>query len=513
MTVSTYPSLPFLARRRTVLMLILLVIFGLGLAVRLYDLTDLPLDFHATRQLHSAIMARGMYYQHLTDAPQWQRELAIQMWKAEGLIEPPFMEWLTASTYRLLGNEVLWVARIYSILFWMLGGVGLFLLARQISGLDGAVISVLYALLLPYGIIASRAFQPDPLMTALIVFAWWGMVRWHSTPTRRWTVIAGLLSGLAILCKATALFFIAPAWAGLVLAARGLRGAVRDKQVWLLAGLTVLPFALYHVYGVYISGVLESQFSYRFFPNLWLDPVFYLRWKGMIASTLVFEWFLVAFLASFTIRQPAHRALVLGVWTGYFMYGLTFAYHVSTHDYYQLPMVPLVALGLGAAAQLVFENLKGRRALLYPLVAAALLAVAVVNAWDARVALKREDWRGEAQFWAELGEKLGRESRVVGITEDYGYRLAYFGWKPTTNWLSSGDITVRELSGVEIDTEKLFREQTAGMDFFVVTRFKEYDSQPKLKSLLENHYPVYDKSGDYIIFDLRQPKEGAQSAP
>ncbi|MGB2911129.1 MAG: hypothetical protein WBB55_11150, partial [Anaerolineales bacterium] len=32
-----------------------LVIFGLGLALRLYDLTDQPVDFHPTRQLRGAI--------------------------------------------------------------------------------------------------------------------------------------------------------------------------------------------------------------------------------------------------------------------------------------------------------------------------------------------------------------------------------------------------------------------------------------------------------------------------
>ena len=40
----------------------LVLIFGAALAIRLYDLTDLPLDFHPTRQLVSFIKARGFYY-------------------------------------------------------------------------------------------------------------------------------------------------------------------------------------------------------------------------------------------------------------------------------------------------------------------------------------------------------------------------------------------------------------------------------------------------------------------
>ena len=54
---------------RTAWVTALIIILSLGLAIRLYDLTDLPLDFHPTRQMLSALKARGMYYQTLTDAP------------------------------------------------------------------------------------------------------------------------------------------------------------------------------------------------------------------------------------------------------------------------------------------------------------------------------------------------------------------------------------------------------------------------------------------------------------
>ena len=38
--------------------------------IRLYDLTDLPNDFYMVRQYHSLLIARGMYYQHLTSVPE-----------------------------------------------------------------------------------------------------------------------------------------------------------------------------------------------------------------------------------------------------------------------------------------------------------------------------------------------------------------------------------------------------------------------------------------------------------
>jgi 4-amino-4-deoxy-L-arabinose transferase-like glycosyltransferase len=357
--------------------------------------------------------------------------------------------------------------------------------------------------------LASRSFQPDPLLTAGIVWGWWGMLRWHRQPTWKWTVIAGLLAGLAIFIKSTAVFFIGPAWVGLILAEMGIKQAIRSKQVWALAGLTVLPYALFHIYGMYIVGLLGGQFSLRFFPNLWIDPVTYLRWKGMIASTLVFEWFLAALLGIFLIRGKGPRTLFIAVWVGYFVYGMTFSHHISTHDYYQLPFVPAVAVGLAAAAQVVVNRLQAPKAVLYPVLIGATLLWVTLNAWDVRVALKRDDYRGDAAFWSMLGEKLEGKS-VVSITPDYGYRLAYWGWTPSQNWLSSGDFNYRALAGQEFDMEKMFREEVAGKDVFLVTMFGELDRQPKIKGLLYENYPLLEEDEEYAIFDLQTPLTGIE---
>ena len=102
---------------------LLVVLFVAALGIRLYDLTDLPNDFYMVRQYHSLLIARGMYYAHLTSVPAWQRNMAVAQWKAEGLIEPPIMEALVALTYNLTGVQT-WMGRLYASLFWLIGGIG-----------------------------------------------------------------------------------------------------------------------------------------------------------------------------------------------------------------------------------------------------------------------------------------------------------------------------------------------------------------------------------------------------
>ena len=47
-------------RTRLISVGLVVLLLVLGLAIRLYDLSDLPLDFHPTRQLLSHLKARGM---------------------------------------------------------------------------------------------------------------------------------------------------------------------------------------------------------------------------------------------------------------------------------------------------------------------------------------------------------------------------------------------------------------------------------------------------------------------
>ena len=177
---------------------IVILFFGLGFGVRMLDLTDVPLDFHPTRQFLSATKARGMYYQFAgDDVPEWQREIAIQRWKDADVFEPSANEAIVAGLYLLFG-EHLWLARIASSVYWLLGGLALFALSRRIASVDGAILALAFYLFLGFGVIASRSFQPDPLMVALILGGLWAFERWHTEKTWKWALIAGVLSGLAI---------------------------------------------------------------------------------------------------------------------------------------------------------------------------------------------------------------------------------------------------------------------------------------------------------------------------
>lgn len=500
---------------RSVRIIALVLIFGVALAIRLYDLTDLPLDFHPTRQLLSAIKARGLYYETEPDGiSTWKLETAIHQAKLKSDVEPVVFERLVAFTYRFTGEQ-LWIARIYSSIFWLIGGIFLFLLVRELISFEGAVFSTAYYLFFPYAIIASRSFQPDPLMVMLILAFWWMFSRWmtfisDSTDGRRtwgYALLAGLLGGFAIFIKFSAVFFVIGGALGLSLSHFSMRDLVRNVQVWGMVVLGALPALAYLVYGIFIAGFFGQQFSGRFIPMLLANPLNYLLWETK-ASLAAGGIFIMLGLLGFLLAGDRRiRIFLSGLWGAYLLYGLFFDYHTPTHDYYHLPFIPIVAVSLAPLGNWFFARLteatlqRWTRSAAYVILIYGLLSVV----WDVRNQMKAVDYRPEAATWAEIGGQFDEDARIVALTQDYGSRLQYWGWRTAAVWPYVGDVNYVDVRGGKFSFENLFNTYSSQRDFFLVTDFNEFERQSELKERLFASYPVYVQGNDFLIFDLQNP--------
>ncbi len=480
------------------------VLFLAGLGIRLYDITDLPNDFYMVRQYRGLIMARALYYRLLPQAPAWQHQVTEAQWEQAGLIEPPILEGLVAFTYRLIGEHI-WVGRVYSALFWLAGGLALWLLSREVQMRYGGILAVLYFLFLPFGITASRAFLPDPLMVALMLWALWALYRWGQQHTWKTALWAGILLGAAILVKSVAVFMLFGAAVGVVLSRGPLKQALADRQVWGIVGLTALPTILYYLYGIFIVGTLGGQFSLRFFPALLKDPSFYVRWFLLAINLSGSSAFFASLLGVWFTEDKSLRGTLLGGLAGYFFYGIAFAYHFLTHDYYHLPLLGIVAIGLMPIGEVVLQKITSFRPWRQLVVALVLLLGVAMRVWLSRNDMAAVDYRSEIPYWRDLGARIGYDTPFIELSGDYGSRLSYFGWVVPRNWPSLADIKIRQLAGQSpLPFDELFREYTQGMHLFVITSLPELENQPELKSYLDSHYPLIEQTDDYLIYDLRQ---------
>lgn len=492
---------------RLVLVILILI---LGMGARLIDLGDPPLDFAATRQLRSLIIARS-YYEAMDvpstrEIPPEDRQFAVQAGQAEAVIELPVMERLTAYTYALFGREDFRIPRLYSIFFWVIGGIPLYLLSRKLLGDTAAIATLAFYEFVPYGIICSRAFQPDPLMICLMLFAWFFQIYWFEKKTWGSAVLAGVFTGMAELVKATAVFFVGVPFIWLVFST-GFAKALRNGMVYLMAALSLLPATLFILWNVTRGGNAGAVFGSRFFTSLYLQPHWYQSWF-MTAKSLVgyFPLFL-GVLTIFFFPGKKARIWYLCLWLAYLLLGFVFSYHISTHDYYSMPLIPIVAIGFGLAFSTIFKRIQDADLgwVAKGIVLAILVFASALSLLKARADLLSSDYRYEITYWKELGQKIGRNSKVVALTHDYGYRLIYWGYIRPSLWETQGDLYVANLSGQEqAPFAQEFEEKTRGYNYFLVTLINDFNSQTQLHDTLYANYP-YETGEGYILFDLQHP--------
>ncbi len=484
---------------------ILVVILVCGFGTRLFDLTDPPLDYASTRQLRSAIISRGIYYALADNVSELNREISLKQMGSQEMLEPQILENLVAFTYIIVGGEHVWIARIYSSLFWTLGGLALYTLTREIVSDDGAVIALIYYLFVPFGLLASRTFQPDPLMTASILFAWLSFFRWGKTRSWKWAWITGLTAGGAILIKSTAVFFLFFGMAVFVLLVYKLRDMIKDLQVWLIVGLSAIPAIAYHLYGYFISGDLQGQLQGRLFnPKLWSDPRFYALWINTTSRVLGHLLILViALVGLFLIKKGISRWFLLGTWLGFVVYGFAVSYYVTTHSYYLLPLIPLAAISISATVDWIFKWLIKNK--LRGIVWAGTISVVILGVSLGYYLYQIEDFRHEPDYYYKVASYVSPDKSIIALSQDYGFRLSYYGWINVQPWSQLENLLPPGEKITEEDSYSMrFSDAMDDFDYFIITRMKDFRQQSDLRKELVDHYPVLTEGGGYLIYDLRE---------
>jgi 4-amino-4-deoxy-L-arabinose transferase-like glycosyltransferase len=147
------------------------ILSAAGFCLRLYRIGEPLFDFSPVRQYHSALLARGFY--------EWLLTGNLETLPPDGVIEPPILELLASLTYAIIGGEHLWIPRLMSAVFWTVGGVFLYLVARKMVSPTASLFAVAFYLLDPAVVLPSRAFMPDPLMIMLLVMSVYSVVGYH----------------------------------------------------------------------------------------------------------------------------------------------------------------------------------------------------------------------------------------------------------------------------------------------------------------------------------------------
>ncbi|NJN80149.1 MAG: hypothetical protein HC797_06605 [Anaerolineales bacterium] len=181
----------------------------------------------------------------------------------------------------------------------------------------------------------------------------WAIFEWSEKQTYQFAIIAGLFGGFAIFIKFVAAFFVISGGLGAVTSRTSIKEAMKNPQTYLIAILGIIPGAAYLVYGIFIKDYLGSQFSGRFIPTLFLSPSYYVGWLNMLNLVIGGILLMFALLGLFFFDNKKLR-FILALWLGYLIFGFYFNFHISTHDYYSLPLIPIVGVVSCAFSRICF---------------------------------------------------------------------------------------------------------------------------------------------------------------
>jgi 4-amino-4-deoxy-L-arabinose transferase-like glycosyltransferase len=356
-------------------------------------------------------------------------------------------------------------------------------------------------------------------LSALALYRW-SEQRGQDKPGWKWALLAGLFSGLAVLTKAVVIFAVGGVFIALVLytflasrsgsIAASLLKLLRTPQVWVIGILMVAPTAIYYLSRQGRAAEYFSSWTLSL-SHLLLQPRFYLGWLNLVQELLT-PFALLAALAGVWLARGRNRWLLVGLWAGYLVYGLFLPYQMDTHSYYHLMLVPIVALSLVPPVQGLVRFLLRKPPIWRVIAAGSAVLVLAYLSWQALIPLYAQDYRDEPAYWQEIASHLPADGKIIALTQDYGYRLMYYGWRKVTLWPNRGEIRLNDLRGSSKEFDEFFAKRTGDKSYFLITAFRQYEDQPVLQQTLSERYPVLASTPGYVIFDLTNPLQ-AEPAP
>jgi hypothetical protein len=497
--------------------LLLGVLMIVGLCLRLYGIGQPPMDVTGVRQYHGALMARGLY--------EWLLSGNLDTIPPGRTLEPPFLDFLASCAYAISGGEHLWIPRLLSALFWLVGGVLLYLIARKILSPNAGVFAVAFYLLDPAVVLFSRAFMPDPLMIMLLVCSVFTILRYHEQPSGRRLMVAVAVSSATLFVKPGICFFqVFGAFFALMLYRRGLLKPLGIAHSILFAVLTLIPMGLYYV--LFLQGAAAGRIE----PEILLSLSYWRGWLWQIDYLVGYVALTGALLGVLLLRPGLPRVLLAGLWGGYLLFGLVFGRHVQTHDYYSLQLIPVIALSLGSAWEFCTEDLW--RAASNHFVRAAIvgvllvaLALGAIEHRETLVLLAQQGrgaafpgryvshgtiagYEGRAEIYREIGEIVDHSPKTIMFAPDYGHSLVYHG-------RLDGVFLYPESKSVRKDFEALYEAESPRYAI-VIKRFAYYPrrvdwggtgkgkNREDLRATLEKNFGVVANERSYIVFDLKE---------
>ena len=470
---------------------ILLGIFFIALAIRLWGVTNPLLDFHAWRQTLTATIAYNFYADGMNFFTP-SRNMIGSIFH----FEFPLFTYLVALLYKVFGfDEIL--GRLVAIAFSMGSIWFLYLLGKRYFDETSAIVACGIFAVLPFSVYYSRTFMPESAMIFFSISMIYMFARWLDT--RKWShfILASLFSTLAFLVKLPTLYMGAPL---LFLAWNKFRGKIFYQPLLYVFVIAILiPPTLWYSY------IASLQFETYGGSNIWLDMLkdyevlFTLRyWKLIFWTRLVEKMFAFTVFPFVVLGMRAYTSnkenYVLHTWFfSICLYFIIAAKYNFIHEYYQVPIIPVGCLFAGKfIADFYRKNTSGdgyKSGKLW-LVTLMIIFIPIHSIYKLNGRLDYNDTY--LKISAAVQQKTVRTDRlIVGETVSTP-RVFYYSQRKGWGYSIFDKITPSRL-------EDLIKK---GATHYVMAVAKPQKVNPELHSFLKSNYQLILQEEHVTIFKL-----------
>jgi hypothetical protein len=460
-------------------------------------------------QYRSYLITRSMYFNLSDSIPEWRRQAnrnSIENLTEKNLVarEPPITEFVTVAGYKVYGREDIRVARLLTTIYWLIGAIFLYKTVRRWETTEAGLVAAAYFLFIPLGVILSISFQADALMMMLFIMSLFALLRYVDKPSSSTLLVAAALSGMTFLVRPLVIFTVSAAFIVLSLyRARGFRHLFKTNLVFF--GISCTPIVLYYGYQIFISGHLMEQVEVSFIPGLLFTWHYWRDWLLTVVGAIGLFPLLAAIIGIPLTRRPDLRALLIGLYAGYFVFCLVFSYHIRYAYYYHLQLIPIVALSFTPLVTGLLNYIRTNQQKWYwsSFYVAALLLLMIANLADVHRSILYSSNIESREVAKTVGDFVQHSDKVVYIASYYGWPLEYFAELSGTYWprsISDLDAAFKRQNPISVQ-ERLDRLWFTP-EYFVITDLQEYiNHHSDLKEYLETNCRVLTQHVQYLIYD------------
>lgn len=475
-------------KRKKVFFLISILI--IACVLRLYRSGNPIADWHSWRQADTSAVSRNFVlhrfdvlhpmFDDLSNVPS-----GLDNPHGYRFVEFPIYNIFQAGLFTLFGVLTLeaW-GRIVSILASCLSILFIFGIVRKYANEQAGLFAAFFFASIPFSIYYGRVILPDPLTAAMILGGIYFFDKWVENSLKIKVkslkfFLALVFTSAAFLLKPYALFFALP----MVAISYNKFGFsfLKKWQLWLFAIVALAPLVFWRYWmtqypeGIPVSAWLFNGGNIRF-----KGAFFYWIFADRIGRLILGYWGIAIIAFGFVRNKKRESSLVFNSFLlSSLLYITVIARGNVQHDYYQILILPTLAIFLGIGADFLW------RSEYFSKISARILLVVCV------LFMVSFGWYNIRDYFNINNEKIVIAGRAVAklIPKDAKVIAPYDG---DTSFLYQ-----TERRGWASFEKSLPEMVKMGADYLVLLNPKEEDFTG-----IGSMYKVVSKTADYVLFDL-----------